>query len=446
MKNIKLLSFLLAAFLLAGCEDYFGGDSNVDPDNPISVTENVILPQVQARLAYVHGGDYARYLGINTQHVDGIARQHLVFHRYGLVGGDCDAAWANVYTSILQSNRRLINQSEEKGFNHFAGVGKAIEAFTMMQATDFWGDLPYSDALRFDEVAVYSPTFDTQQEIYDALFLLIEEARSALLKDDGGLPLAGDLFYANDPAQWIKFLNVLEARGHLHMTKMNGNAAYTDVLASLDKGSFENASDGFAFSFGSGATENAPMFQFIQQRAGDTETGAEYVKRLNQFNDPRVETYGQPHTVSHPIFTADQLQQMLSYTEQEFIRAEANLMLGNTQAAYEAYLNGIKSSFNEAKLSESDTSYTNYIAQTTVGVGEANLTLENVITQKYLALLAEPEVFNDWRRTGYPELVPNTGSEIPRRLPYALSEVLSNDNLDAPPSNFIFSRVWWDAQ
>ncbi len=444
MKNIKFLVFAFAAFLLTGCEDYFGGDSNVDPDNPISVNETVILPQVQARLAYTYGGDFARYLGINTHHVDGIARQHLVFHNYGLIGTDCDAAWSNVYTGTLQSNRRMIQQAESKGFNHFAGVGKALEAFTMMAATDFWGDIPYSDALRFDEVAVYSPTFDPQQSIYNDLFALIEEARGALLKDDGGFPLNGDLYYGGDVTKWISFLNVLEARGRLHLSRKNGNAAYTAVLDALNKGGFTSSADEFAFAFGTGATENAPMFQFIQQR-GDTETGADYIALLEEFNDPRLATYGQP-VATHPIFTPNQRLKMLSFTEQEFIRAEAELMLGNNPAAYEAYLSGIASSMNEAGLADPETSYEEYIAQSTVGVGASNLTLKNIITQKYLALLAEPEVFNDWRRTGFPVLSPNVGSQIPRRLPYAQSEVFANDNLNASPSNFIYTRVWWDAE
>ncbi len=445
MKNYKFLAFVFAAFLFVGCEDYFGGDSNVDPDNPITVTETVILPQVQARLAYTYGGDLSRYLGIFTNHVDGLARQHFVLQQYGIIGSDCDAAWSNIFTGTLQSNRRMIQQAEEKGFNHFVGVGKALEAFTMMAATDVWGDLPYSDALRFDELAVYSPTFDSQQTIYDALFALIDEARGALNKDDGGFPLGGDLFYGGSASSWVTFLNVLEARAHLHLSKINGNAAYTSVLAALNKGAFTGPADEFAFAYGSGATENAPWFQWNQQR-GDTDTGAEYIALLTQLNDPRLATYGAVHAEGHPVFTPDEYDQLLSYTEQQFMRAEAEFMLGNTQPAYDAYLSGIESSMNEAGLADPATAYADYVAQSTVGVGASNLTLNNIMTQKYIALLVSPEVFNDWRRTGLPALSPNVGSEIPRRLPYAQTEVFSNDNLDASPSNFIFTRVWWDAQ
>ena len=68
------------------------------------------------------------------------------------------------------------------------------------------------------------------------------------------------------------------------------------------------------------------------------------------------------------------------------------------------------------------------------------------MTQKYIALYADPEVFNDWRRTGIPELDPNTGSQIPRRLPYAEQTILLNDNTPSPADLTIFSRVWWDVQ
>ncbi len=445
MKNIKFIAFVFAAFLFVGCEDYFGSDSNVDPDNPISVTESVILPQVQARIAYTYGGDMARFTGLCTHHIDGLFRQFFVFHNYDIIGSDLDATWSNVFTGSMQSNRRMIKQAEESGFNHFVGVGKALEAFTMMAATDIWGDIPYSDAFRFDEAAVYSPTFDSQQSIYDALFLLIDEARGALLKDDGGLPLSGDLYYGGDASKWVKFCNALEARGRLHLSKVNGNTAYTAALAALDKGAFESSADDFAFSFGTGATENAPMFQYVEQR-DDAETGVAYTDLMTSLNDPRIDTYGQPHDADHPIFTKDQTLLMLSFTEQEFIRAEAEFMLGNADAAYAAYLSGIESSFNEAALGGPDTLYANYIAQSNIGVGASNLTLNNIMTQKYIAQLLQPEVFVDWRRTGLPNLAPNVGTEIPRRMPYAQTEVLANENLDASPSNFIFTRVWWDSQ
>jgi len=441
MKNLKYLCLLFGLLAFTSCEDYFGDNSNVDPDNPTTVTPNVILPQVQARLVYTFGGDFTRYIGLNTQHVTGVERQFAVLGQYGIVPSDTDNMWSNIYTGTLQSNRRLINAASESEFNYYHGIALAVESYAMLLSTDTWGDLPYSDAFRFDEIGVYSPTFDSQESIYNQIFSNLDNARSLLSGDGGGAtPSGDDLIYGGDASAWVKFCNVLEARAQLHLSKVNGTAAYTAALSALNSGGFSSSADDAGLKFGTPATETAPWYQYIEQR-DDCEVGTEYVAMLESFNDPRIDTYGQPHTNSHPIWVRDQNVKILTYTEQEFIKAEALLMTGDSAGAYEAYLNGIQASLNEAQVGDQ---YDAYVNQSSVGVGAANLTLEDVMTQKYLALYTEPEVFSDWRRTGLPALTPVTGSEIPRRLPYAQTEIFSNENTPAPGSVTIFSRVWWD--
>jgi hypothetical protein len=75
------------------------------------------------------------------------------------------------------------------------------------------------------------------------------------------------------------------------------------------------------------------------------------------------------------------------------------------------------------------------------------ISLDKIMTQKYIAMYLDVEAFNDWRRTGIPHLLPNTGNVtgdiIPRRLPYPQSERLFN-GANLPSDNAITSRVWWD--
>ncbi len=440
MKILKY-TFLLLGLLFASCQDYFGEDANIDPDNPTRVTPNVILPQVQARLVYTYGGDFTRYIGIFTQHIDGISRQFAVFGQYGIQPSDIDSPWANIYSGTLNSNLQLLNIARENGFNHYAGMALVLEAYSIMIATDSWGDIPYSNALQFAENGVYVPTFDNQEAIYNKIFANLDEARALLAADGGGsVPGSDDLFYGGDASKWIKFCNLLEARGRLHLSKVNGNA-YSEVLTALNRGVFDGSGDNGGIGFGEPATENAPWFQYVEQR-DDAEVGTYYVNLLTELNDPRMATYGQPHTNDHPIWTKDQKVNLLSFTEQEFIRAEA-LLATDRAAAYEAYLAGINSSMAEALITDED-AIRSYIEQSSVGVGADNLTLENIITQKYIALYTDPEVFSDWRRTNLPALTPITGTQIPRRLPYAQTEINSNVNTPPPSDVTIFTRVWWD--
>ena len=82
-----------------------------------------------------------------------------------------------------------------------------------------------------------------------------------------------------------------------------------------------------------------------------------------------------------------------------------------------------------------------YMAQGSVSVGEGNLTLENIIIQKYVAFwLFQPiEAYNDYRRTNYPTLNNPVGPP-PNRFPYTQDEVAANPNV---PDRTIQNKVWW---
>ena len=168
--------------------------------------------------------------------------------------------------------------------------------------------------------------------------------------------------------------------------------------------------------------------------------GARYVKILKGLKDPRLEFYGADLNEDHPIFTPTQAVPLLTFTEQKFIEAECKLKIATPDpaGAKVAMLAGIKASFAEAGVADAD--YAPYIAQLTVN--PVVTTLNEVMIQKYLALFTDPEVFNDWRRTGIPALTPNLGSFVPRRFLYPQSELDLNTN--APKATKLSDRVGWD--
>lgn len=448
--NLYILSAILVVFSLSSCEDYFG-DINIDPDNPTAVTANVVLPAAQANLAYALGGDASRYTGLLTQHINGVGRQFVVYNNYQILPSDLDALWANMYAGVLMDAKQIEDQSVEGGFNHFNGISKAISAYAFMFLTDMFGDIPYSEALK-GTGEFLQPKFDTQETVYNGVFTLLDEARTLLAMDVGGLPVgSADLIYGGDASKWIKFCNVLEARGRLHLAKVDaGN--YQLALDALAKGGFADSSDDARFQFGVAASESAPWSQYQVQRL-DTQVGESYVALMKSLDDPRVTTYGAPHTaetdpeIDHPILEAGRNFPILTYTEQMFIMAECLMQTGGDPA--EALNAGIASSFNDAKIDPAGLEATDedpgYISLEAYLEGLGSINMNVIATQKYIAMFNDPEAFNDWRRTGIPSLTPNAGSEIPRKLPVAESETLANENApNVGPDGGIFERVWWD--
>jgi hypothetical protein len=80
--------------------------------------------------------------------------------------------------------------------------------------------------------------------------------------------------------------------------------------------------------------------------------------------------------------------------------------------------------------------------------------LREIITQKYIADYLKAEVWNDWRRTGYPQLDIVQGAVlpgIPQRLRVPASELAGNaDNVTAAgvPLGLdgMSVKVWWASQ
>ena len=444
MKKIKIFS--LALLLLSGwmtsCEQFLGG-INVNPNNPTVATPAILLPSIEARLAYVMGGDASRYLSIYTQHVDGAGRQFAVIQDYGIATTDVNTMWGtNLYAGVLTDVLELKKLSETDGLNHYLGAAQVLEAYALLFITDTWGDAPYTDALQ--GVDNLQPGFDTQDQLYNTVFTLLTSAKGNLSSADGGSQVPGgdDFIFGGSTASWIQFANFIEARANLHWSKTGGTSSLDAAISALG-GSFTANAEGAYFPFSTAPTETAPWYQYNEQRR-DIAIGDSYVDLMNSLNDPRVAIYGAVLDNDHPLFIRARNYPLGTYKEVQFMLAEANFQKGEQAAAYTAYINAITADFQELEglglLTSADLD--TYIGQAEVDPGEANLTLEDIMTQKYIAMFADPEVFVDWRRTGIPTLTPNSGAQVPRRLPYPEQEILFNSN--TPTQLTIYDRVTWD--
>lgn len=419
----------------SSCEQYFG-DVNVDPDSPSSVTPPVLLPAAQVRLAYLAGGDASRYCSIFTQHVDGVTRQFSVIQNYGIQPTDVNAMWSqNIYSGILQDINQLQNIAD--GNPHYLGISQVLEAYTIMLATDLFGDIPYTEALQ--GAGNLQPSFDSQESIYTNIQTLLDQSiANFATTNEGVIPGEDDLIYGGDISLWTKFAYSLKARAYLHLGLVDVSN-YTKALTALTNGLSSSADDA-NLKFGTPTTANAPWFQYNNDR-NDIAVGSNYVSLMNSLNDTvRVKILGATLTVPHPIFTPDQAQPLLTYTEVKFIEAECRMQTeGATSGTHQAYLDGIENSFTDLGVSAD---YPAYVAQVAVDPGQAAISMNEIMTQKYIALHADLEVFNDWRRTGIPSLTPNSGAQIPVRLPYPNDEI--NYNQNCPSGVTLFDKLWWD--
>lgn len=436
--NTKNILIVVLALGFSACESFVGGDINQDPNNPTSVPVTAQTPAIQIALADVYGGAFSRFNGALTQQVEGVARQWAPFHSYnGLTPNRFDAAWQNIYENILNEIKIAKATTSKEGYNHYLGIMEIMEAFTIMIATDVWDDMPYTEALQ--GIENINPTYDTQASIYEAAHALLDNGVSLLSGSPGALvPGSEEVFYGGNVDAWLKVAKAIRARAYLHW------GDYEKARAEAEA-SFTSAADNMGFQYPD-ANAAGQWYRFNRDRTGDIEFGTTMRAIMTDLQDTsRVAVMDQIFTTDHTYLVADFFQELITYREMQFIIAEADVRTtnGGTQAGYDAYLAGIKASFE--RLGLGDAEYDTYVAQPEIGVGAGNLTLENVMMQKYIAMWLQPEVYSDFRRTNIPDLVPVSGTSVPVRWHYSSTEYLFNTSAPSETEINIFSdRVGWN--
>ncbi|MCH2224295.1 MAG: SusD/RagB family nutrient-binding outer membrane lipoprotein [Crocinitomicaceae bacterium] len=433
MKKIVILIMVPMLFMMISCEKYFG-DINQDPNNPTEVTPEVILPGIQATMSYSFGGDGARFSTILSQHIKGVSRQWAVIEQYTFIGEDVNTLFGvNLYADVLMELNNLKRLATENEFNHYNGVAKVLEAQTLLFIADFWDSSPYSEA--FQGLENLQPAYDSQSELYATIFQLLQSAREDFAKPGGvSVPGGDDLYYTGDIGSWIGLSNYIEAKANLRLA-VNDNTKYQEALNAITAGGLIGD---MSYPYSGGVNSN-PMYQFNEQR-GDCTIGTKISEMLTALNDPRTALYNQPFDAANTYITASMSHKIETLVEQKFIETECVFNISGAAAAHPLYLEAIQMALQAEGIVQSDID--NYIAQAEVDPGSGSLTLEHIINQKYLALFLDHETYTDWRRTGFPTLTPNVGSQIPLRFPVSQREL----NLNAGNASYvtIYTPVSWD--
>jgi len=500
MKNIiKFILILLLVGSLPSCKKYL--DINKDPDNILEdeVPINLLLTNVTTSTGFIGGSDLFRYGALLTQQFSGQTTggetQTQAYEKYLIQSADVNNAWVLYNASNLNDIEVIIKRSAEQGAPHYSGVAKILKAYTYQLMVDAWGDVPYSEAQQ--TTANLFPKYDKGADVYNEIIKLLNEgiaecnaATSSLSPGSNSTIYTGT--FSTKKANWIKFANTLKLRVYLHYSKLDKPFMVNQITTLVNSGApfFAANADNFEMPFFNAANRQNPIHQFELTRTNYLFANKFLVDMMNLKLDPRRQFYftqfpggsgayvgakaadpvSQKYSRMHVYlrgavvnagppkadgsydptgtnsisYTGDAPIRMFTYSEYNFIRAEAALngAPGDPQIFFQE---GIRASMLGAGVSAAD--ITTYLAANGTLAGTDADKLKQIIEEKYVALYGTiEEPWTDWRRTGFPAIVKVSNavlSDIPRSLPYAQSEMDLNPN--APPQkSSILEKVFWD--
>lgn len=443
--KMNIAFMLIFTLFFASCEKWIDTDININPDVPSDVPMNLLVPTMELSMAYQVGGNRAvKTTNIFMQQLNGVQRQSNGEANYIVSATDVDDLWRRLYYQTMMDATRLIQKAEEQSSPHYSGVAKVCLSLSLGTLTNLFGDIPYSDAFKGNE-AVLTPEFDTQQQIYEAIDNLLEEAITELGSTTNVIALKGDIIYNNSKTSWIKAANALRARYALNTGDYAAALGYVaSSFASTDK---------FVMNFGSSNSEAGPIYQFatVSSFATDIKMCETFIDKLIATTDPRLSFYAKLYSGSYvgsPAGSEDGNASGLgtynnsqsapvvlsSYAEMQFIKAECLLRqaVPDPVAAAAAYKLAVASSV----LTVTGAANTAWLDANINIEDETTITLEKIIEQKYLAMYSTVVPYDDYRRTGYPDLTPVAGrGPIPARFPYPQTEISYNPNTPVVTDN-----------
>ncbi len=420
------------------------------------------------------------------------------------------AYWDENYPNGIANIEEVIAHTQNNtAVSNLYQMARIFRAFMFQRITDMYGDCPYSQAGLGVISGTFYPQYDRQQDIYSGLLAELSDAATRL--DSTGPNTAGsaDLLYGGDVGAWKKFAYSEMVRLAMRMSKVAPDSARIWVNRAVQGGVMTVYTDNAIIHHQ--AITGTPVINgsgliLVGNDPNGSRLSETFVNYLRNTADPRLCFLG---TVcsdpTNPGDTGDttttrQLGQPNGYdpansgTAYDLVKAgnwpgNANnysvvnrytfarldaptffLTAGETQlllaeAAQRGWVNGDPAVYFTAGVSAAMQQLTQQ-----AGAGPSadaitawlsahpyDGTLDQINTQYWIAgFMDENECFANWRRSGYPSLIPVsypgnvTGGAIPRRFTYPQTEASTNSaNYNAAVSRLtggdkMSSRVWWD--
>jgi hypothetical protein len=490
MKKLITKSLLATIVMVSACTSDFE-DINVNPNSPTSVTAQLLLPQAIRDVMNSLMGETWGIGNIVVQHT--AKNQFVNEDRY--LWGERNTIWNSVYDNLRDVNN-IIVIADRDNLPNTKAVALILKSWMFSLATDAYGDIPYSEAIKAKDGINYAK-YDAQETIYAGILADLAEANTLL--STGGDIINGDPLYNGIALKWRKLANSLRLRYLMRISDQKSVAADLQAILANPASApiFTDNSDNAAYSYLASAPDQFPEYtdrigSFNEFRASKT-----LVDWLQARTDPRLQIFFRPTPatentpnpaddvfvgipnglgdVEAQTFNGGQQFQsrigslfyenaitplglsiakgvIINFAEVQFILAEAaekGLITTGTASGY--YRTGMDASFSFYGLTPS----ASYFTQTSVDyTGTPAQKLIKIGEQKWSALFYNGlEAWFDWRRTNIPALIPSVTNQnenkIPVRFVYPIIEqALNGTNRAAAVSrqgaDNINTRVWWD--
>lgn len=447
MKRIHIITLAALLAVTGGCKKWL--DINTDPANPQEGSAEILLSPIQYQMANNVVTDYRMLMKYIQNWGSVSAGNIWETHGYEAASDNGGSIWRMTYVNLGPNLELLIQDAVQNGKWTYAGIGYAIKAWAFQVTTDYHGPIILDQAFDTTRLFFnYQDQPDVYARVRQWCDSAIACLGRADKLDYSGILAgpSGDYIYKGDRNLWKKFVYGVLALQYSHLTNKAAFASsYADSVVKYVDLSFANTKEDPTLGFTSTNSADASLLGVAAGYINPTSTTnlltgriAEPIVKLltggvrgtpednpKSSLDPRlsrmispspadtvyrgvVPTYGDatvPHvwgTVAAPfpgkyLFCDKTRFPFMSYAQLQFAKAEALFIQQKPDQAHTAYLNGIEGHMdfvNEYGLAKESplvspaitpAQRTAYMTSSEVAQTAAELTIADIMSQKYIA-------------------------------------------------------------
>jgi hypothetical protein len=508
-----LILFTFVLLVLSGCTDNFE-DLNTDKNQANETAYKPAYHLTRAQLEYSGNSDFSyETWRVNIIYASTMMQQLASASWYAGDKYQLNAGWTNAYFDVAYNDQvkyvvDMIKLTEgDAQYKNLHEIGRIMKAMIFHRITDIYGDVPYSEAGLGYHENILTPKYDTQEFIYKDMLKELDEATAAL-DVAADQPGGNDLIYGDEAdaiAKWKKLGYSLMLRLAMRLTKADLATAKMYAEKAAAGGVFTSNADNASIRHDDTGNRNTKNRisnilggEWNAVERGEIHLSKTLVDFLKDNNDPRLQylaeikgsgdatpanQIGLPNgydqgggatdistepnypgslndysTIRSEIFLSTTAPTFfITYAQTELLLAEAKergFTIPGTAA--EHYNNGVRAAMEYLAQYNAAATVSSADIDAYLAAHPYTGSLEQINTQYWAASFLDwYEVWANWRRSGFPNLVPvnytgnATNGEIPRRMLYPASEAAINpthldEAIARQGANNLLTRVWWD--
>lgn len=482
----KIYISCLAACLMivfGSCKKWL--DVNENPNAPQVVTANLYLAPMLHWMV-TDAAYEGRFIGRYTQNWYLPSTAKTTWDLMGYDPGSDNGAqtYRDVYWTLGQNLLDMMAKAEAEQRWDLLGVGYILKAWGWQTLTGIHGEITIQEAFLPNKTEF---KYDTQQFAYEESRRLLNLAIANLQRTDGAVNstflAVGDKIYNGDRTKWLKFAYGLLAMNLNHYSNKSTYDAQA-IIDAVDKSFASNADDALVTYSNTGNDDsnfmgprrqnfqNYRQTKFIVELMNGTQFGGVIDPRMSRMLaispdgqyrglDVNVVNYGALTTAQRPnniwnyaanissgvptmyIFDDKSRFPAMTYSQLQFIKAEAAYKKGDKVTALNAYRNAISSHIDFVNARNTDnaqqpsqitsaekTAFLNNSA--IIPTTSSALTLSQIMSQKYIAQWGwgHFETWMDLRRYHYTDIDPASTKQV--FLGFGIPTELYGDNNGKP--------------